>query len=157
MYNRYMQRICKHIATLGPIGYLPAPGTCGTVASFPILYGIRTYIVQGWGIDERIVLALICLGAGWCISQALPLFSEEDPSEIVIDELAGFAVTLYMMPFAWPIVFVLFVLFRVYDILKMFHVDAAQQMPGALGVVIDDVIAGIFANITFQIMMQFIV
>lgn len=142
---------------MGPVGYLPgAPGTWGTLASIPLVYGIRMYVVQGWGIDERLVLAVLSLCAGWCISQALPLFSEDDPSEIVIDEFIGFAVTVYAMPFTWPVVGILFLLFRVYDIVKMFQVDAAQNIPGALGIVLDDVIAGIFANITFYIMLQLV-
>ncbi len=157
MYNRFLQRLTRYIATLGPVGYVPAaPGTCGTIAAIPLVYALRIYGVQAWGIDERLILIGICIAAVWCINVALPQFYDGDPSEIVLDELVGFAVAMYTVPFTWPLIVLVTILFRVYDISKFLNINMAQQVPGALGVVLDDVLAGIFANITLYILLRLI-
>ena len=74
----------------------------------------------------------------------------KDPGEVVSDEVAGFMVTLYLLPFSWPFLAGGFVLFRLLDILKPFPIRRLERLPGGAGVVLDDVAAGILANLILR-------
>ena len=159
--HKYLRSVAKYIATLGPIGYVPeVPGTAGTIAAIPIVYALRTYITIGWGIDERFTLFAIAAATIWLIQKSIYAgiwFQGDDPSEIVIDEVVGLAVAMYRLSFGdWRIVALVFVLFRFYDIVKPLSIDHIQTMPGGWGIVLDDVVAGAFANVTLMIMLRLI-
>ena len=81
---------------------------------------------------------------------------DHDRQEIVIDEIAGFLVTMALIPFDWRWMILGFVLFRILDILKPFPISYLdQKVKGGLGVVVDDVAAGMIANIILQILFSF--
>jgi len=148
-----VRRVIRGCLTLGPIGYLPAPGTCGTIAAIPLWYAVRHGLSF---VDERISLFALAAIAWWAIDTVLVDYTSHDPSELVIDEVIGFAVAMYMFPFDWRYVAVIFAIFRLFDIAKPFQIAQAEAIPGAFGIILDDVIAGIFTNIVMSIVVQWL-
>jgi len=144
------------IATFFYVGHLrPAPGTWGSLAALPVAWVI--YMPFGpWGLIAGIAIAC---GLGlWATAQETRGKTDHDPSEIVIDEVAGQWIALLPIAFGaanndvsitalWPGWIAAFALFRLFDITKWGPVGWADRMHGPIGVMLDDVIAGIFAAI----------
>lgn len=144
--------------TAGGLGFLrPAPGTWGStppcaVAWFIVLLGGTTIHISIAAAIMAIGATLTCIALG---EYAERRFGRKDPSEVVIDEVAGQGVALLFIPaFAietfWRATLTLgaaFVLFRIFDILKPPPADAMQRLKGGLGVVVDDLFAGLYAAI----------
>ena len=77
----------------------------------------------------------------------------DDPSKIVVDEVVGQWLALFLLPFSWPIVIAAFVLFRAFDIWKPFPVRAAERVGHGVGVMLDDVVAGVYANLVIRLLL----
>lgn len=128
-------------------GYSPwAPGTAGT------LVGVVFYLVFwhrfSWFLYLVFTLALLFIGV-WASDAGLQLFGEEDSPHIVIDEIVGYFITMWGIRFGfWPVVLG-FILFRVWDIWKPF--SRVEGIPGGWGVMLDDVVAGVLANLMLRI------
>jgi phosphatidylglycerophosphatase A len=144
------------IATFFYIGYLrPAPGTWGSLAALPAAYGIA-FLAGPWALVAGIALAY---GLGhWATGVETADKADHDPSEIVIDEVAGQWIALLPVVFGaamrdvnllalWPGWLAAFVLFRLFDITKIGPIGWADRIHGPTGVMLDDVIAGLFAAI----------
>jgi phosphatidylglycerophosphatase A len=150
-------RLSSLIASVCGIGYVPAaPGTVMSALAVPLALPIILY-GGGWGL---LCASLIAFGAGiWACGDHVRATGREDPSECVIDELAGqwLACAFAVLPLgallpAAPVTlagFLLaFALFRLFDILKPWPVSwADQKLPGGLGVMADDMIAGLMAGL----------
>ena len=149
-----MSRVSHLIATFGGVGHLrPAPGTWGSLAALPVawaLYALGGVPLFGLGI-------LLVFGLGWWAT-ALETKGKDDhdPSEIVIDEVAGQWIALLPVMIGashsgagvlalWPGWVTAFVAFRLFDITKPGPVGWADRKHGPLGVMLDDVIAGVMA------------
>lgn len=135
-------------------GYIPfAPGTFGTLTALPLCY-LLSICSRGGG--AAIIIAIILL-AIWLADSSEKLIGKKDPGCIVIDEIAGMLVTLAGLPFNFFTVAVGFVLFRLLDIFKPFPIRYLERkIPGGAGIVIDDLVAGIIANITLRIIIYII-
>jgi phosphatidylglycerophosphatase A len=133
-------------------GYAPfAPGTAGTVVAVP-LYLIFSPL--SWPLYLITIAAFSALAV--LVSQeAEKLFGRKDAQCIVIDEIAGYLWTLFLVVPTIPHVLAAFVLFRFFDIVKVFPAGASQRLPGGYGVVADDVVAGIYANMTLGLMIRY--
>lgn len=118
------------------------------------LVGILLYIPLSYltlGSYLVTLLALIFLAA-WASTIAEILLGEKDSQKIVIDEVVGILVTLALVPYSWKFMLAGFMLFRLFDIWKPFPVRLCQdRLPAGWGVVMDDVTAGIYANLVLQI------
>lgn len=128
-------------------GYFPyIPGTAGT------LVGVLIYILLK-NIGELAYFAgslfFILLGI-FTINITLEHSKSKDPSEVVIDEIAGFLITMIMIPKQFHTILIGFILFRIFDILKPAPINKLENLPGAWGVMMDDIGAGIYANILLQ-------
>lgn len=146
----------KIIATFFYTGYLkPAPGTWGSLAGLIVAYPLLSWLGY-WGLLVAIAVAY-ALGY-WATIQETKGQTNHDPSEIVIDEVVGIWIALLpvasgaeMMgvPYTalWPGWIAAFALFRLFDIIKPWLVGWADRIDNATGVMLDDVIAGIFAAI----------
>ncbi|PWR04071.1 phosphatidylglycerophosphatase A [Meridianimarinicoccus roseus] len=148
-------RASRAIATLGYVGLLrPAPGTWGSAAALPAGYALH---VAG-GFPLLVLGTLVALGLGWWAARAEERATgAHDPGEIVIDEAVGIWIALMPLSgglwhagadpwvFPWPGWVGAFVLFRLFDIWKPGPVGWADRQPGAAGVMLDDVIAGLMA------------
>jgi len=142
--------ICKQIATLGPIGYLPAPGTMGTLCAIPLLVGLRKLESFIPFLDEGVIVALLVFLAVWIINKALVRFDETDPSHIILDEVMGFFVVGLFMPLRPIMMVVGFVYFRFFDIFKPFSIDRLETIPGGWGIILDDIAAALCARICME-------
>ncbi len=128
-------------------GLVPgAPGTVGTAAALPMVVLVA---VAGPWLGLGLVLAFVVLAA-WGAGVSERMLGRTDPGEVVSDEVAGFMVTLYLLPLTWPYVAGGFVLFRLLDILKPFPVRRLERAPGGAGVILDDVAAGVLANLVLR-------
>ncbi len=130
------------LAAWGPCGYAPAaPGTFGTLGAIPLYLALSRlpaggYVAAAVAFAALAVLAADRAGRYWGIADASP---------IVIDEVAGYLVTMAFVPFSWPAALAGFVLFRVFDVLKPWPASALDRIKNGFGVVADDLAAGVYA------------
>lgn len=148
--------ITKIIATFFGAGYSPIlPGTVGTLFAIPLYYAVTLANSKTIYIIVTLVLILLAIPIS---ERAEKIFGKKDARPIVIDEVAGYLVT---MTFFWKFnvltAIIGFVAFRFFDIVKIPPINFAQKIEGGLGVVADDIIAGIYACIASHIIMHFIV
>ena len=149
---RIGERFVVFFATGCYAGYAPgAPGTFGTLVAIPLCYLLSRL---SW------VYAIFPLGlftgfAVWMSAEAEKVFKKKDSGLIVIDEVAGFLVTLIFIPWSAKNVVIGFFLFRAMDIVKPFPIRSLEtKLPGGWGVVGDDVLAGIYANVALRLAIQ---
>ena len=145
-----MDRLIMVIATGLGLGYLPkAPGTWGTLLAMAIHYLVDQLTLQGYISSIAIIIVLAVLTAG----SAEKILDKPDPSIVVIDEVAGMLITMIAIPnhpAAWVMAFMLF---RIFDIAKPFPVNFFdQRFHGGLGIVLDDLMAGIYALASLQLL-----
>ncbi len=141
-----MKLVAKIIGSTFGAGYSPiAPGTAGSLVAIIALWFIP------FSLSSLIIASIIFFVIGvW----AATLCEQEwghDPGKVVWDEVVGMMVTVTLMPKQLVIYLLAFILFRLFDILKPFPANKSQQLPKGWGVMVDDVIAAIFANIVLHI------
>ena len=148
--------IAQMIATVGGIGYLrPAPGTWGSLAALPLTWALHQ--IGGFPLVLAAVL-LITVAGTWATMIVTRGQDNHDPSEVVIDEVAGQMIALAPLSYPawnmgiditalWPGWIAAFVLFRLFDIWKPGPVGKADQRGDAWGVMLDDLIAGLMAGL----------
>ena len=144
-----MTRLAVFVATVGYSGYFPvAPGTIGSLA------GLVVYAFVWWAksplIEVGLIVTLFAAGA-WAGTVAERYFGGIDPGPIVIDEVVGMLVTLLFIPVGWSGALLGFFLFRVFDVIKPFPADRLERLHGGLGVMADDAMAAVYANVTLRI------
>jgi phosphatidylglycerophosphatase A len=138
------------VATLFGAGRSPfAPGTFGTLATIPLLL-LAGWLLPSWGMAIA-TIGLILL-AVWTAGIGARVLGEHDPRAVVIDEAAGFFVTLLWLPLGTFTLTAGFLLFRMMDVLKPPPARRAESLPGGWGIVIDDCIAGAYANLALRIL-----
>ena len=135
-------------ATGALIGYSPvAPGTFGSLAALPLCLWIASLNVRLAG---AVVIALVLVST-WIAHAAERMLANKDPKQVVIDEICGMTVAMLALPFTPVSVFWGFALFRGFDILKPFPINwVDKRVSGGVGIMLDDVIAGIFANVLLR-------
>ena len=148
--------MAKLIGTVLGVGYIrPAPGTWGSFVALP--WALLVHVIGGFPL--LCVGVVAAFGKGWWATNEMTRGSDDhDPSEIVIDELVGQWIALLPLSYAawahdinilamWPGWIAAFVLFRLFDITKPWIIGWADRRGDPLGVMLDDVIAGVFAAI----------
>ena len=143
-----MNRFILFLATGFGVGFSPfVPGTMGTLVAIP-LYLILSPIPSP--VYEWTVIAFFFL-ACWVSDKAQNHWGKKDDQRIVIDEIMGFFTAMMWVPGTALFIALGFVLFRLFDIIKPPPARRLEQMRGGYGVVLDDVMAGIYANIILQV------
>jgi len=145
-----MDRLYMALATGFGLGYLPkAPGTWGTLLALPIHYLIVQLPLQGYVAAIAIIIVIAVISAG----AAEKIMDRPDPGIVVIDEVAGMLIAMIAIP-AHPLAWLFaFILFRFFDILKPFPVNFFdQRFHGGLGIVLDDLMAGLYAFGALQLL-----
>ncbi len=141
------------VATVFGSGRAPfAPGTAGTLVAVPLALWAR-HALPDWGFLA--VTAGISLIGLWASGVTAHVLGLRDPGVVVIDEVAGYFVTLLFLPatlwaHAWRVVALGFFLFRVMDVLKPQPARWAERLPGGWGIMTDDLIAGVYANLALR-------
>ena len=131
------------VATVFGIGYVPfAPGTFGSAAGLVVW----ALIPQSPLPQAAAILAVFAIGS-WCGTVAERHFGGIDPGPVVIDEVMGMLITLFMHPVGWAGALAAFFLFRAFDILKPYPADRFEHLPGGVGVMADDGMAAVYANL----------
>ncbi len=140
-------RIQKVIATLGFIGYLPyAPGTFGTALGFLLAVILKPFDIQ------LLVFFILLFIIGIWSSHGAEKFLGKDSGHIVIDEFCGYLISVIFIPKSFGYLFAAFVLFRIFDILKPPPIRKIEEkILGGTGIMLDDVLAGMYANICLQV------
>ncbi len=139
-------------------GYSPvAPGTAGSVVGVGI--AVLLAVFSGLGSFSGTIYALFAVfvffAGVWSAGRAEVIYGQKDCGKIVIDEIAGMLVTLYLIPFDWRWLAAGFLLFRFFDITKPFPARTIdRRMGGGWGVMLDDIAAGIYANIALRIIVR---
>ena len=149
----FREKAAVFLATGFYVGNIPfAPGTFGSLIGLPLCY-----LLAKIQLTAAIIAALLLIGlAIWISNAAEKTLKRKDPGCIVVDEMAGMAVTLIGLPFNVTTVVTGFILFRILDILKPFPIRVLdKRLSGGLGIVADDVVAGIFSNIIIRILLYF--
>ena len=147
------KKVVSNIITLGPVGYLPISGTMATIVtvlflkvfgpSIPLFY-------YTWLIVLSVILSLKL------VALASDFFGREDPPQIVIDEVVGCLFVFWGMDFSWKTIIVGMILFRFFDISKIWPIKCIERANSPWGIVLDDIAAGVFAHITLRILLLFI-
>jgi phosphatidylglycerophosphatase A len=145
------------VATFFGIGRLrPGPGTWGSLATVLIWWLLTRWIAPNWQALAAVLLAgaavSIGIPAATRVARAAGL---KDPQFVVIDEVAGQLITLIAVPVSWKSLLFGFILFRGFDIVKPPPVRQLEQLPDGLGIVMDDVAAGLYAALIMQAVLHF--
>jgi phosphatidylglycerophosphatase A len=147
--------LIKALASGGFLGYSPfASGTVGTLWGIPIFLFLagKNIWLQG------AIITVSIFGAVFLSARASRIWGEKDPSKVVADEIVGYMTAMVALPFSWTLAWTGFFLFRVMDVLKPFPIrNIDRQWPGGWGIVLDDVLAGVYTHIMLQILMAYTV
>ena len=145
-----MTRLAVFIASFGYCGYFPiAPGTVGSAA------GLVVYLLVWWTQSRAVEVCLIVLlfAAGVRAGTAAErYFGGIDPGPVVIDEVAGMLITLAFIPVGWSGALAGFFIFRVFDVIKPWPAGRLESLHGGLGMMADDVMAAIYANLALRLL-----
>jgi len=147
----FRDKVFVFFATGCLVGKVPfAPGTFGSLLGIPLYYLLSK--VELWQL--LIVTLLFIVFAIWIANAAEKILGKKDPGSIVIDEIAGQLVTFIGIPLSPFTAVTGFILFRIFDIWKPYPIRAMERkIPGGAGVVMDDVIAGIYGNIALRVIL----
>jgi phosphatidylglycerophosphatase A len=154
-----MKFIYKSLASVFGAGYSPyAPGTAGAIMGCIALYVFEKYNVISTTTTPLLFIGLIVSTTLLGIIATDKLEDEwgKDPSKVVIDEVIGMWITMMFIPFTWINVLIGFVLFRFFDIAKPLGIRRLEDLKGGVGVMADDMLAGIYANIILQVIIYFL-
>lgn len=136
-----LDRVALAIATIGGVGWAPlAPGTVASALTVVMLW-----LVPFSRLTLVVVFVAVTLIGTWAAEHAERMLGRKDPGAIVVDEVAGMILSVLALPLTLPVLALAFVLFRIFDVVKPTPARQAQALPGGLGVMVDDLVAGLYA------------
>ena len=143
-------------ATFFGIGRLrPGPGTWGSAATVLLWYALALALPPAARTPTVIALAVTVILIGIpAATQVARASATKDPQFVVIDEVAGQLIALLAVPLAWKTFLAGFILFRAFDIVKPPPVRQLEKLPEGIGIVLDDVAAGIYALVIMQLLLR---
>jgi phosphatidylglycerophosphatase A len=134
------------IATALGAGYVPvAPGTAGSAVGL-----LLWWLLPAPPLVHALVIVMLFLLGSWSGSVAERHFQRTDPGPVVLDEVMGMLMTLFMVPVTWKGALAGFLWFRLFDIIKPVPANRAERLPGGVGIMADDGVAGIYANLALR-------
>ena len=142
-----MDKFAKTIATFFGIGYFPvAPGTVATAAGAGLAFMLSGH---GWAY-VAVTAAVLAAGIPLC-GHVEKTLGQKDPGIVVLDEVVGILIAMAGLPMTWAVVISVFFLFRAFDMFKIYPVNKCEALPGGWGIMLDDVMAGVYANLVMHI------
>jgi phosphatidylglycerophosphatase A len=147
--GRIRPRLALAVATIGGVGDAPfAPGTFGSAVGLLVWW-----LLGPSAIVQAMAIAAI-FGAGvWSAGVCERHCGRTDPGHVVIDEVVGMLITLFLIPVGWAGMFGAFLLFRLADVIKPYPANRFERLHGGLGVMADDCMAGVYANLALRILL----
>lgn len=140
--------LVKLVSTFFYVGEFPfAPGTAGSFAGLLLFLAVFNHPWVG-----GVFFAVICFLGFLTGGEAEKIFGKKDPSQVVIDEVAGIFIVFFMIPLDWVVIVIGFILYRVLDIVKPFPARRLEKLPGGYGIMLDDILCGIYANIILRVL-----
>ena len=134
-------------STVLGVGYAPiAPGTFGSAAGLLIWYALPA---SAW-VHAGTIALVFAIGV-WSASAAGRHFGNNDPGPVVVDEVMGMLVTMFLNPVSWESALAGFLLFRAFDIIKPYPANRLERLHGGLGVMADDAMAAVYANLALRV------
>jgi phosphatidylglycerophosphatase A len=134
------------LATVFGVGYVPlAPGTFGSAVGL----ALWAVLPSSWSAQVLTIAVLAVLGS-WSGSVAERHFNRTDPSQVVLDEVLGMVITLFLNPVGWPGAIAGFGLFRIADIIKPYPANRFEKLPGGAGIMADDAMAAVYTNLVLR-------
>ena len=151
-------RISWTIATFFGIGHLqPGSGTWASAATLALWWAAGLWLPSAWVVPVAIAISVLVTLIGIPPSTVVARESGiKDPGFVVIDEVAGQMIALIAVPVHWKYMLAGFILFRSFDILKPFPLRRLESLPGGMGIMMDDVGAGLYALALLQLWLHFI-
>ena len=147
-----MRFIAKAISTCLGIGYIQkGAGTVAALAGCVAWYFIGVRGMNAW--LNALGIFILLLAGIWSAGRVEKEW-DHDSNRIVVDELLGMCISLFLIPVAWKYIAVSFILFRFFDIAKPLYIRKAEAWPGGWGVMADDLLAGIYSNILLQLIIK---
>lgn len=148
----FQQALIKVISSCLYLGYSPIiPGTAGSLGGLAIYLLVRDnsalYLIS--------MVSIIALGFGVC-GKAERIFGERDSGKIVIDELSGILVAFLAIPFNLSYLIIGFLLYRSLDVIKPYPLKRLERLPGSLGIMLDDIFAGLYTNFILRLIILII-
>ena len=142
--------IVRLLSTFFYIGYLPLiPGTFGSLAGVVLFY-----LVKITALNYILIISTV-IAVGFLVSgQAEKAMQKKDPRCVVIDEVAGMLLSLMFLPYDIKLVVIAFILFRVLDTLKPYPAGRLERLKGSVGIMSDDLIAGLYTNLILQVVLK---
>ena len=146
----------KAIVTVLGLGYAPiAPGTFGTIGAFLLIALCHYFGIEVNTIPLLVGIVVSAVIGIWSTDKVIPTWGD-DPSRVVIDEFVGFLITILFVPISINTLLLALVLFRFFDILKPLGIRKIDlEVKGGLGVMLDDVLAGVYACIVLHAILYF--
>ena len=149
----FVNKIALILSSWFGVGLMPKmPGTAGTLAAIPMGI-IMNHLGLFFG---AIFLATSIAAAIWSAGVTERLLGRDDPSEVVIDEVVGLLLTIYLSPVSWLSIALGFMMFRFFDIMKPFPIRRLEKIGGGTGIVLDDLAAGVYAGLSINIFYLFL-
>ena len=146
-----MIRLAFAIATVFKAGYIPiAPGTVGSIIGLLIFWLIKDY--ASFTIEMFVAAALFFAGV-WASTIVEQVLERHDPGVVIVDEVVGMLVALMLLPPTITVMFLAFLLFRVFDIIKPYPARWCEQLSRGWGIMIDDVVTGLYVNVLIHIIL----
>jgi phosphatidylglycerophosphatase A len=125
----------------------------GTLVAVPLSLGLNRIAATHLAVALLILIAAIVF-AVWSAGEGATILEQKDPQCIVIDEIVGFLVANFLAPWSAASLLCSFLLFRFFDIAKVFPIGRIERLPGGAGVVLDDVMAGLFSLISLRLLLE---
>jgi phosphatidylglycerophosphatase A len=143
-----MTQLGLFLATCGYVGHVPvAPGTAGSVVGVALFYALRATHAS-WA--EHLAIVLVFAAGVWASNVAESHWHRTDPGPVVIDEVLGMLITLWLLPVTGLGAFVGFLVFRVLDVIKPPPAARFEALHGGWGIMADDAMAGIYGNLVMR-------
>lgn len=144
-------RVPLAVATGLGVGYVPfAPGTFGSALGLVLWLALPAD-----PIIQAVVIAGVSAAGVWSSGLAESHFQGTDPGPVVIDEVMGMLVTLFLNPVGWGGALLAFFLFRTFDVIKPYPANRLEKLHGGLGIMADDFMAAVYANLTLRLLLTF--
>jgi phosphatidylglycerophosphatase A len=128
------------------VGYIPfAPGTFGSAAGL-----LLWWLLPASAFAQTVAIIVTFAVGSWSATIAESYFGKTDPRHVVIDEVMGMLVTLFLVPVGWRGAAAGFLLFRLFDVIKPWPSNRLEQLHGGVGVMADDGMAAVYANLALR-------